>query len=127
MPVRSVMRLIKDQQANVAPKVDVAMAERVEEHVRSADDDSVRVQNAAPQFWVLPLIRLICARNKANGNGDVSGDDCLLLPCECDCWGDEPGDLSRVGDTNYSLGHTAHTHTLRDSLSVSRFIRKTAM
>jgi hypothetical protein len=36
-----VVRLVKDEEANVAAEVDVAVAERVEEDIGRADDDAV--------------------------------------------------------------------------------------
>lgn len=61
MLVRSVMRLVEHKQADIAPKVDVAMAEPVQEHVGRGDDDAVSVQHATPQLRVLPPIRLVRA------------------------------------------------------------------
>jgi hypothetical protein len=69
------------------------MAERVEEDVVRADDDTMRVQHPAPQFPIPPLVWFVRARNESNGDGEVGRNYCLLLPCERDCRREEPGDL----------------------------------
>ena len=135
--VRSVVCFIEHKEADIGPKVDVAMAERVEEDVMRADDDTVRVQHLAPKFTIPPLVRFIRARNESDGDGEVGRDGCLLLPRERDCWREEPGDLGgwvnqrwvdsprhwHAGNIVYSNG----AHTLRDSRSISCFIRRMAM
>ena len=104
MFVRSVVCLVEDEQANVAPKLDVAMAECVEEYVGRADDDATRwLQHAKPHLPVLPLVWFVLARNQPNRDGDVHLDDIFLLPRKRDSRCKEPGDLNggEVG------GHTA--------------------
>jgi hypothetical protein len=85
--------LIEHKQAHIGPKVDVAMAERIEEDVVRADDDTMRIQHPAPQLRICPLVRFVRARNESNGYGEVGRDDCLLLLRERDCRRKEPGDL----------------------------------
>jgi hypothetical protein len=69
------------------------MAERVEEDVLRADDDTMRVQHSAPQLPIPPLVRFVRARNESNGDGEVGRNGCLLLSCERDCRREKPGDL----------------------------------
>jgi hypothetical protein len=69
------------------------MAERVEEDVVGADDDTMRVQHAAPQLPIPPLVRFVRARNETDGDGEVGCNGSLLLPRERDCRRKEPGDL----------------------------------
>jgi hypothetical protein len=69
------------------------MAERTEEDVGRADDDTMRVQHSAPQLPIRPLVRFVRARNETDGDGEVGRNDCLLLPRERDRRGEEPGDL----------------------------------
>jgi hypothetical protein len=58
----------------------------------------MRVQHAAPQLPILPLVRFVRARNESDGHGEVGRNDCLLLVRERDCRCEEPGDLRGVGD-----------------------------
>jgi hypothetical protein len=129
MFVSSMVRLIKHEQADIATKQDVAMTERVEEHVGRAHDDAVLNQHTKPELPILPLVRLVLARNEPDRDGDTRLDDFLLLPRERDGWRDEPGDLSgRVGIGNGSAAReTTRTQTLGDSRSISCFKRRTAM
>ena len=69
------------------------MTERVEEDVVRADDDTMRVQNSAPQRLIPPLVRFVRARNESDGDGEVGRNGNLLLPRERDCRREEPGDL----------------------------------
>ena len=94
MFVRSVVRLIEHEQANVAPKLDVAMAECVEEHVWRAHNDATSFQHAKPQLPVLPLVRFVLARNEPDRDGDICLDDVFLLPRKRDSRCKEPGDLN---------------------------------
>lgn len=128
--IRGMVRLIKHEQADIAPKQDVAMAKRIEEHVGRAHDDAVLDQHTKPELPVLPLVRLVLARNEPDRDGDTCLDDFLLLPRECDGRCEEPGDLSgRVGISDGSTARetTRAAHTLRDSRSISCFKRRTAM
>ena len=131
MFVCSVVRLVKHEQADVATKLDVAMAERVKEHVGRAHDDAVLNEHPDPQLPVFPLVRLVCAGNEPDSDGNVRCDDGLLLPRKCDGRCEEPGDLSRekwVGHWYAGQAYSyARAHTLRDLCSVSCFIRRTAM
>lgn len=98
MFVRSVVCLIEHEQANVAPKLDVAMAECVEEYVGRAHDDATRrFQHAKPHLPVLPLVRFVLARNQPNRDGDVHLDDVFLLPRKRHSRCKEPGDLNGAG------------------------------
>ena len=97
MFVRSVVRLIEHEQANIAPKLDVAMAECVEEHVRRAHDDAMRFQHINPQRLLLPLVRFALARNEPDRDVDVCPDDVFLLARKCDSRCKEPGDLNWGG------------------------------
>jgi len=126
MLVRSMVRLVEYKQADVAAEADVAVAECIEEHVGRADDDAVRVEHAMPQLPVSPLVRFVCAGNEADGDGEVSRDDCLLLPRERDCRCEEPGDL-RCARERQTRNRKRKRHTLGESRSVSRFIRRTAI
>ena len=69
------------------------MAERVEEDIMRADDDTMRVQHSAPQLPIPPLVWFVRARNESDGDGEVGRNGCLLLPRERDCRREEPGDL----------------------------------
>ena len=69
------------------------MAERAEEDVGRGDDDAMRVQHSAPQLPIHPLVRLVCARNESDGDGEVGRNGILLLPHERDCRREEPEDL----------------------------------
>jgi hypothetical protein len=115
MLVRSMVRLVEHEQADVAPEVDVAVAECIEEHVGRADDDAVRVKHAMPQLPVSPLVRFVCAGNEANGDGEVSRDDCLLLPRERDCRCEEPGDLRSWIDVHVSDGYDGRRKQKRET------------
>ena len=97
MFVRSVVRLIEYEQANVQPKLDVSMAECIEEHIGRAHDDATRFQHAKPQCPVLPLIRFVFARNEPNRDVNVCLDDVFLLPRKRDSRCKEPGDLNGGG------------------------------
>jgi hypothetical protein len=111
------------------------MAEGVEEDVMRADDDTMRVQHSAPQFSIPPLVWFVRARNESDGDGEVGRNGFLLLPCERDCRCEEPGDLCGWISDAYELAVTLacgehcgnEAHTLRDSRSISCFIRRTAM
>jgi hypothetical protein len=69
------------------------MAERVEEDVVRADDDTMRAQHSAPQLPIPPLVRFVRTRNESDGDGEVGRNGCLLLPRERNCRREEPGDL----------------------------------
>ena len=69
------------------------MAERVEEDIMRADDDTMRVQHSTPQLPIPPLVRFVRARNKSDRDGEVGRNGPLLLPRERDCRREEPGDL----------------------------------
>jgi hypothetical protein len=69
------------------------MAERVEEDVVRADDDTMCVQHSAPQLPISPLVRFVRARNESDGDGEVGRNGRLLLPRKRDCRREEPGDL----------------------------------
>jgi hypothetical protein len=102
-----------------------------------ADDDAMRVQHSAPQLRISPLVRFVRARNESDGDREVGRNDCLLLLRERDCRREEPGDLGGrvieqcvVSSRHWHVGNIACSngvHTLRDSCSISCFIRRTAM
>ena len=129
MFIHGMVRFVEHEQADIASKQDVAMAERVEEHVGRAHYDAVLNQHTQPELPILPLVRLVLARNEPDRDGDTRLDDFLLLPRERDGRRDEPGDLSGrvgIGDGN-AARETTRTHTLDDLRSISCFRRRTAI
>jgi hypothetical protein len=70
--------------------VDVAVSERVEEHIGRPDDDAVVAKDPVPKVMVFPLLWFLCARDEPNGDMNAFLDDSLLLLCQCDHWHKEP-------------------------------------
>lgn len=75
MLISSMVRLVEHEQTNIVAEVYVSMAKRVKEHVVRANDDAVRVQYTTPQRPVLPLVRLVRARDEPDRDGKMSCDD----------------------------------------------------
>lgn len=96
MAISGMVRLVKDEETNVAAKVDVAVSECVEEDIGRRDDDAVFVKDTAPERGVFPLVWLVCARDEPDGDRKALGDDGLLLLRKRDGRHKEPRDLRRA-------------------------------
>ena len=93
MVIDRMVRLIKDQEADVSAKLDIPVAKGIEEDLWRGDHDPMGDEDFGPKVRVFPLFRFHGSGNETNGDGERGLDDESLLLAEGDGRCYKPGYL----------------------------------
>ena len=84
MVVDRMVRLIKDQEADVSSELDIPVTKGIEEDLWRGDHYPVGDKDLGPKIRVSPLFRLHGSGNEANRDGERCLNDGSLLLAEGD-------------------------------------------
>jgi len=90
------VRLIKDQEADVLSELDIPVTKCIEEDLWRGDHDPVGDKDPGPKLRAFPLFRFHGPRDEANGDWEAGLNDESLLLAEGDGGCYKPGYLKNV-------------------------------